>query len=249
MKSLATRAFSNASANISLEKPSFFHIKKSYFVVQMNPYKDVFPEDFKEKYGSKIASLLRLEVKTLSDYQEKDILDSTTGYYGRDFMIIDSEASFIYDDDYFETLEFFESANIQLLELQFFDRLLDGTLKGFYLKPLTIPLKAYIPLLGRRLETSISKLARLKVDISVIVERLESSIQMVGDAYYSKLYSMLNEKLSLGSWKEAINKKLDIISDLYNTYQHRLETLQEEILTVVIIVLIAFEAILVVMGK
>lgn len=234
----------------AIEAPHFYHIKNSYFIVQVNPsQKNIAPEDFKEKYGSKIASLLRLEVQALSDYQEEDVLDSTTGYYGQDFMIIDSEASFIYDDEYFEILEFFESTNIQLLELQFFDRLLDQTLERFYLKPLTIPLKSYIPLIGSRFETTVSKLIRLRVDISVIVERLESSIQMVGDAYYSKVYSMLVEKLSLQSWKESLSKKLDIINDLYSAYQHRLETLHDEILTVVVIILIALEAGLAFMGK
>jgi hypothetical protein len=233
----------------AIESPHFYQMKNSYFVVQMNLVKDISAQEFEKSYGSKIASLLRLETQTLSDYQIKDILDSTTGYYGQDFMIIDSEASFIYDDEYYETLEFFESANIQLLELQYFDRLLDNTLKDFYLKPLTISWKAYIPLIGRRMDTSISKLARLRVDISVIVERLEGSIKMVGDAYYSKIYSVLVHNLSLGSWKESINKKLDIISDLYTVYQHRLERTHEEILTIVIIILIALEAIFAFMGK
>jgi len=228
----------------AIEKPVFYQMKNSYYIVQVNPsQKNIAPEDFKEQYGSKIASLLRLEIQSLSDYQEADILDYTTGYYGKDFMIFDSEASFIYDDEYFETLEFFESANIQLLELQYFDKLLDKSLEGFYLKPLSIPWRAYIPILGRKFGTPVSKLAKMKVDISVIVERLDSSIKMVGDAYYSQVYLMLREKLSLQSWQESINKKLEIIKDLYMVYQHQLESLHEEILTVVIIVLIAVETV------
>ncbi|HBS47812.1 TPA: hypothetical protein DEO28_01710 [Candidatus Dependentiae bacterium] len=229
----------------AIEKPQFYQMKNSYYIVQVNPsQKNIAPEDFKEQYGSKIASLLRLETQSLSDYQEADILDYTTGYYGKDFMIFDSEASFIYDDEYFETLEFFESANIQLLELQYFDKFLDKSLEAFYLKPLAIPWQAYIPIVGRKFSTPISKLARMRVDISVIVERLDSSIKMVGDAYYSQVYSMLYEKLSLQSWQESINKKLDIIEDLYTVYQHQLELLHEEILTIVIILLIAVEAVL-----
>ena len=63
-----------------------------------------------------------------------------------------------------------------------------------------------------------------------------------GDEYYSKLYSMLVEKMSIKEWRESINRKLAIIHDLYSVYQDRLDMIHEELLTVVIIILIALEA-------
>ena len=233
--------------NPALKKPHFYNLKHDYFAVQVNPTveKAISADDFKETFGSVIASLLRLETQTLSDYQKDEILESTTGYYGQDFIIIDSEGSFIYDSEYFEPMEFLESAHIQLLELQYYDRVLDKKLNYFYVqKPHKVPLRAYIPLLGRRLELPASRLARLRVDISVITERLESSIKMTGEAYYSTLYSMLVEKLSLCEWRDSINRKLDIIGDLYEVHQGHLDTIHEEILTLVIIVLIALEAVI-----
>ena len=117
----------------AIKKPRFYSLKNSYFAVQVYPLKDQqTSEHFKENYGSKIASLLRLEVYNLSDYQRDEILASSIGYYGQDLIIVDSAASFIYDDEYFEPLEFFESANIQQLELQYFDHLLDKKLNYFY---------------------------------------------------------------------------------------------------------------------
>lgn len=229
----------------AVEKPHFYHLKNSYMIIQVNPTTSgITSSQFRERYGTTIASLLRLETTALSEYQRREILASTTGYSRDDFTILDCKASFIYDNDYAEVLEFFESANIQQMQLQYFDRLLNENLEYFYLRPYNIPLKAYIPLLGGRFDTPISQLARLRVDISVITERLESSIHMAGDAYYSNFYSMLIDKLSIEAWKESINKKLKIIHDLYMVYQHRLEILHEEILTIVIILLIALEAFL-----
>jgi hypothetical protein len=232
------------SISPAVRKPRFYSLKNSYFAVQVQPIKDKMgPEEFKESYGSKIASLLRLEIENLSDYQKDDILASATGYYGQDLIIIDSEAAFIYDDEYFEPMEFLESANIQKLELQYFDRLLDQKLNFFYAQKIhQIPWLAYLPLFGGRVELPVSRLAKLRVDISVITERMEYSIKTTGDAYYIKLYLMLVEKLSLREWRDSINRKLNIIHDLYSVYQDRLDTVHEEILTVVIILLIAFEA-------
>jgi hypothetical protein len=230
----------------AINKPRFYSLKNSYFAIQVYPLKGEYsPEDFKSTYGSKIASLLRLEVYNLSDYQKDEILASSIGYYGQDLIIVDSAASFIYDDEYFEPLEFFESANIQKLELQYFDRTLDKKLNYFYAQPsYKVPLRAYIPLIGERVDLPVSRLAKLRVDISVVTERLENSIKLAGDAYYSRLYAMLVEKMSIQEWRDSINRKLAIISDLYQVYQDRLDTIHEELLTVVIIILIAIEAFL-----
>ncbi len=232
--------------NAAIRKPRFYSLKNSYFAVQVYPLKDQLSADaFKKLYGSKIASLLRLEVYNLSDYQRDEILASSIGYYGQDLIIVDSAASFIYDDEYFEPLEFFESANIQKLELQYFDRVLDQKLNFFYAQhAYKVPLKAYMPLISERVDLPVSRLAKLKVDISVVTERLENSIKMAGDEYYSKLYSMLVEKMSIRGWRDSINRKLSIIQDLYTVYQDRLDTIHEELLTVVIIILIALEAFL-----
>jgi len=228
---------------VAIVAPYFYNLDNDYYAVHVNPIEgDISAEEFKELYGSKIASLLRLETGSLGDYQQDEILGSQTGYYGQDLIIIDSEASFVYDDEYYEPMEFFESTNVQQLELQYYDRLLDKKLTYFYRqKQHKIPLRAYLPLVGGRIELPAQRLVRLRVDISVVTERLENSIKMTGDAYYSKLYSMLVEKLSLWEWRDSINRKLDIIGDLHAVEQSHLDTIHEEILTVVIIILIALE--------
>ena len=76
----------------------------------------------------------------------------------------------------------------------------------------------------------------------MITEQLESSIKLVGDAYYSKLYSMLGNRLGLEGWKNSIQKKMTIIGDLVSHHQAHLDAFHGEMLEIVIIILIAFEA-------
>lgn len=228
----------------TIRKPRFYNVEHSYYIVQVNPVEKLSSEVFREEYGNQIAALLRLETEELADYQTDAILSSAVEYFGHDFTIIDTEASFIYDDEYFEALEFFELTNIQLLELQFFDRVLYVRLNYFYSQEsVKVPWRAYVPLMQSWIDTPITQLAKLRVDISVITEQLENSIMMAGDAYYSQLYTMLVDKLSLQTWRETIDKKLSIIQDIYAIYQSRLHGIREEMLTVVIIALIAIELI------
>lgn len=231
------------SISSAIVQPNFCNLKSSYFAVQMTPFESkMSQEEFKDQYGVKIASLLRLETQKLSDYQIDDILSSTTGYYGQDLIIIDSEGAFIYDDEYFEAIEFFELAIVEKIELQYFDWMLDQKLTYFYVQEsYRVPWQAYIPLISERLNLPVYRLAKLRVDISVISERLENSINLAGDVYYSKLYSVLLKKFFLKERRDSINRKLEIIKDLYTVHQDRLDTIHEGILTFVIIILIALE--------
>ena len=224
-------------------KPNFFHHKASYTIVQVDPnrsIKDI--GQFKKEYESVIASLLRFEDQQLSEYQKKEAFNEDIGYYRKDFVLIDTECAFVYDTEYKELLNFFEFGNIQQLELQYFDKLLDQQLNTFYeSKTPKIPIAAYLPFIGARLGDPISELNRLKVDISVITERLENSIKLAGEAYYSELYKHLKEKLDLDNWKESIEEKLSIIKDIKSVYNDKINSVREDILETSIIALIFIE--------
>ena len=143
--------------------------------------------------------------KSLSEYQKNDILATAIGYYRGDLIIIDAYAAFVYDDEYEEFLDIFEFANIQHLEMQYFDKLLDQKLHQAYQSPIKkLTFKSYLPFIGVLKNDPVSELGNLKVDISVITERLESSIKLAGEPYFYELYSLLSDKF--GSTKlERIN--------------------------------------------
>lgn len=222
-------------------KPKFFHLRTSYPVIQVFPKIDAIV--MKEKYGSTVASLLRFETENLSEYQKNEILETAMGYYRGDFIVIDAEAAFVADAEFEEILDLFEFANIQQLELQFFDKVLNNQLSVIYeQKVKALPFAAYLPFIGTRDASNID-LGRLKVDISVITERLEDSIKLTGEVYYSDIYALLVNSLDLTKWKESIDNKLDIIKDIQEVYQNQIDSIREDLLSVLIIILIFIELI------
>ena len=90
----------------------------------------------------------------------------------------------------------------------------------------------------------IDELGKLRVDISVITERLEGSIKLAGEAYFSELYSLLVDKLGLEDWKESIAKKLSIIKDIRSVFQQKIDAAREDLLSVLIIILIFIELVI-----
>lgn len=227
-----------------VKQARFFHLRTSYVVIQVDPQPELSVVNFKDLYAGVIASLLRFETENLSEYQKDEILNSAMGYYREDLFIIDTQAAFVYDDEYEDILDLFEFANIQQLELQYFDKMLDQQLNVVYQREVrSLPLKVYMPFFGSLPKDLIGSLGILKVDISVIIERLESSIKIAGEEYISEIYSVLVEKLDLKKWKESINTKLEIIKDINSVYQNKVDSIREDFLSVLIIVLIFIELI------
>lgn len=223
-------------------KANFFHQKNSYLVITIEPQPDkIATTTLREKYGSVIASTLRFEKNHISSFQLKDILESATGYYREDLVIIDTEAAFVYDKEHQDLLDFFELATVQQLELRYFDKLIAQKLDVLYDKALQKPsFKNCLPFIGT-LYDPISELSRLKVEISVITERLGNLIKTVGEVYYSEIYELLVEKLDLNSLRNSVEKKLGILQEVQTLYQHKVNTIREDTFSLLITVLIFIE--------
>ena len=225
-----------------INKPHFFHTRSAYVLVQVDPQPDLDTIKLKDTYGSIIASTLRFETESLSEYQKNEILATAIGYFRGDLIVVDTDGAFVYDDEYDESLDFFEFANIQHLELRYFDRILDQQLNAVYEgRARKVPFTAYLPFVGTLAKGPIDDLGKMKVDISVITERLEGSVKLAGEPYYSELYGLLIEKRDLKNWKDAIDRKLGILQDILESLQHKTEAIREDMLTVSIIVLIFIE--------
>ena len=225
-----------------ITNPTFFHTRASHLVIQIDPQPDIDIKQLKEQYSSIIASMLRFETETLSEHQKNEILQSAVGYFRGDFIVIDVDASFVYDAEYEEILDLFEFANIQQLELRYFDRLLDKKLNAMYEEEAhKLPWRVYLPFIGTTFNDPVTQLGKLKVDISVITEQLESSIKFAGEPYVSELYDLLVENLDLKNWRNSIDRKLSIIQDIQTIYQHKVDINREDFLNLLIIGLIFTE--------
>ena len=221
----------------------FFNLHNSYCVIQIDPKKQLSPYDFKEKYANEIASILRFETENLSEYKKNEILNSAFGYYRGDLLIIDRNSALMYDNDYDDIIDLFEFANMRHMELQCFDRSLDKQLNFSYERQsYKIPLRSYIPIIGMFQYDPMEELAKLRVDISVISERLWSSIKFSDEPYYLEIYNILNQKLEFDGWQKSIDKKLEVISHILEIHEQKISSMRSDVLNLLILLLILIEA-------
>jgi len=224
-------------------QPKFFQTSASYVIIQVDPQPAALDlTQLQKEYGSTIASTLRFETEILSEFQKNEILDSAIGYFRGSLIVIDIDAAFVYEEEYHDIIDLFEFANIQQLELRFFDRLLDQQINTIYeRKETTLSWGAYLPFFGTFFSDPVGQLGKLKADISVITERLESSIKIAGEPYYSEIHNVLVDKLDIKNWHNGIDRKLKIIEDVQTVFQQKIDANREDLFSVLIIILIFIE--------
>ena len=166
-----------------------------------------------------VASLLTEEPDPnfLSE-QESD--ESTTRYYSyyeRDLVVIDWDAAIIVDEPRYldETLYIMELANLQLAELEAYDRILDDAVE-----------RAYRDLAGKRLSfTGWSRaftqreLREIRVDMARLSDELSNITKFFGDWHLARIYQGLASRFHLGDWHRTIDEKLKTLDDVYQILQ------------------------------
>jgi hypothetical protein len=198
-------------------------------------------------HRSTLAQSLRFELTTLSKTQQDEALSQAISYYEHDLTLIDWNAAIIYDRDYEDTASVLELINVELLEARYIDRQLDqciadyGNLAGK--RPqLPIPLR-------RPYKKEIEELAGLRLESSLLSERVENALKLVGDLYLARLHTAAAQRFYLQQWDRNIRRKLEIISDFYELLTDRVHTAQSQTLETIIVALIVVELLLAFIGK
>lgn len=193
-------------------------------------------------YDEDLARLMRGEARSLSPDEKTEALRKRIAYYENDMVIIDWNTAIIVDpEESTEHLDILEFANTELLELRYYDRLLDRELDSVYRT-----LDKEPSVLGGYggYHRNAQKLMALLVDVIELTENIENAIKIIGDLYSARIYRAIAARLRLYEWKASVDNKLQIVNQIYHNRIERLNTARFVILEVIIILLIVVEIIL-----
>jgi len=194
------------------------------------------------RFPQDIARLLTLERGTFSEAALAEILRSPLRYFENDFCFPDWDAAFVYDPKFQDTAEVLEFLNVQILELRFFDRLLHASIDG-----MTEELRkkrGILSVLHDPYETPLRKLSEIKMDVSLLRERINNALKLVGDVYLARVYDEARRKAGTEKWEGTIRDQLKALEDIYTILNNRAAASRAETLEVIIILLIALEIVM-----
>ena len=200
--------------------------------------------------GSELTDLVDLiplltgENRPLSEKNRKDLLKQKFSYFEDDLVVITWDRAFIYepysDSDVADILEV---ANAQLLELRYYDQLLDDELPRMY-ELVKEARRATNLLAPRRFADLARKLYTLVAEVTELTEKADNVLHVTEDVYLARIYMAALEIFRVPTVSAAVDRKLSIVRDTYAALYSEASGSRGELLEVAIVLLIVIEIVI-----
>jgi len=201
-------------------------------------------ENWFQSHRREVAALLTQEAEgeRLSRQESEESTGRYLSYYNNDLVVIDWDAALLVDEpgDFDETLYIMELANLQLAELEAYDRILDNALE-----------RSYRDLSDRTLRSrsdTLRQLREIRIDLARYNDELSNITKFFGDWHLARIYEKLASRFHLNEWHRNIEGKLKTLADLYQLFKQDQSNGLMMILEVTIIVLFVIDLVILVAG-
>ncbi|HBK07244.1 MAG TPA: hypothetical protein DDZ81_15560 [Acetobacteraceae bacterium] len=191
-----------------------------------------------------LVPLLSGEQRPLSEGARRDLLRHRYSYYTDDLVVLTWDRAFIYEPrGDTDTIDVLEVANAQLLEMRYYDELLDAELPRMY--DLVEAARRRMALPGaRRFADLARRLYTMVAEVTELTEKVDNALQVTEDVYLARIYTAALELFRVPTVSAAVDRKLSIIRDTYTALYDEASSARSGLLEVIIVLLIAVELVL-----
>lgn len=191
-----------------------------------------------------LVPLLSGEQRPLSEGARRDLLRHRYSYYTDDLVVLTWDRAFVYeprgDSDVIDVIDV---ANAQLLELRYYDELLDAELPRMY-DLVEATRRRWAPPGTRRFADLARRLYTMVAEVTELTEKVDNALQVTEDVYLARIYAAALELFRVPTVSAAVDRKLSIIRDTYTALYDEAHASRSEVLEVIITVMIAVEIVL-----
>jgi hypothetical protein len=192
-----------------------------------------------------LVPLLSGEDRPLSDPARRDLLRQQFSYYTDDLVVLTWDRAFVYeprgDSDVMDVLDV---ANARLLEMRFYDQLLQAELPRMY--DLVEEARRSRTLMGsRRFANLARRLYTLVAEVSEVREKVDNALQVTEDVYLARVYAAALDLFRVDAVGASVERKLGMIRDTYAALYEEASASRSALMEAAIIALIVVEIALV----
>jgi hypothetical protein len=167
-------------------------------------------EAWLESRRREVAGLLTRE--SAGRLARQEVIESTgrcLSYYEDDLTVLDWDAALLVDHpaEWEETVHILELANVQLAELEAYDRRLDEGLERSY--------RDLGPKAARRRADVIRELRELRIDMARFQDELTNITKFFGDWGLARVYEAVAARFHLSDWRRTVDDKLRTLDELH----------------------------------
>jgi hypothetical protein len=230
----------------ALVRPTPAALEEDYLIGVVNSFSEpVTAEVLAQRLD--LVPMLSGEQRPLSEGARRDLLRHRYSYYTDDMVALAWDRAFLYeprgDADVIDVLEV---ANAQLLEMRYYDELLDAELPRMYdlveatRRRWALPGAKRFADLARRLYTMVA-------EVTELTEKVDNALQVTEDVYLARIYAAALELNRVPTVSAAVDRKLSIIRDTYTALYDEAHASRSEVLEIIILLLIGVEIVLAVL--
>lgn len=191
-----------------------------------------------------LVGLLSGESRTLSEREQRELLQRTFSYFADDLVVLTWDRAFIFeprgDSDVADVVEV---ANAQLVEFRYYDELLDRELPRMYERVAQAQRPAALFSAHRFVQLARRQYA-LVAEVTELREKVDNALQVTEDVYLARVYAAALELFRVPSVSATVDRKLAIMRDTYTALYDEGSSRRAELLELAIIVLIVIEIVL-----
>jgi hypothetical protein len=186
-----------------------------------------------------LVPLLSGEHRRLAETSRADLLARRFSYYTDDLVVLTWDRAFIYeprrDTDVADVLEV---ANAQLLEMRYYDELLDDELPRMYDLVEATRSWSFAP---RRFANLARRLYGLVAEVTELTEKVDNALQVTEDVYLARVYTAALDLFRVKLVSDAVDRKLAIIRDTYQALYDESASARAGIMEAAVVLLIVVE--------
>jgi hypothetical protein len=220
-------------------KEAFVEDYTVFMIEQFN--RELSADELLQEYDP--SRLLLYETRDLSEYTKNETVRHRFSYYPDDLVIVHLDNSFVVEpsgsSDILDILEF---ANAQILELRYYDALIDKQLSWIY-KELS-KRKTVSAFRLRDYEKLAKRITETVTELTEVTEKVDNALKVTEDVYYAKIYRTAMTLFRSDDWKMSITEKLGVVTNNVKMIYEEISTKRGHLLELGIIILIIAEIIL-----
>lgn len=201
-------------------------------------------EAWLSEHRREVAALLTQEEG--DELSEQEVVESThrhLSYFRDDLIVLDWDSALLIDQpaDTAEALHILELANLQLAELEAYDRHLDTTLVRSYRDLGNSPL--------RRRSVVIRELRELRIDMARVNDELSNLSKFFGDWHLARVYEEAAARFHLADWQRSVQEKLKTLDELHQMLKSDQGNRWMMMLEVTVVLLFIIDVVMLFRGK
>lgn len=197
--------------------------------------------DFLAQYDP--SRLLLYETRDVSVHTREETLKHRFSYYPDDLVIVHLDNAFVIEpsgsSDIFDILEF---ANAQILELRYYDHVLDKQLSWIYSELSKRKVVSAFRL--RDYERLAKKITEIVTELTEVTEKVDNALKVTEDVYYARIYRTAMMLFRSQDWEMSIKEKLQVVINTSKMIYDEISTKRGHLLELGIIILIVIEIVI-----